>query len=65
VVEVSSADLAAAVLIGVVVAVLLGVLVWLDYRDDGSQTTIRRAADQHRTFTADEPEPATLRQGDR
>jgi uncharacterized membrane protein YccC len=49
---VSGAELAEVILGSVVVAVVLGVLVWSDYRTAHAQATIRRTVDQqHRART--------------
>ncbi|HEY8558414.1 MAG TPA: hypothetical protein VIM97_13915 [Actinomycetes bacterium] len=40
-------ELAAVVLGGLLVVVVLGVLAWSDYRTAHAQATIRRTADQH------------------
>ncbi len=45
--KVNGAELAGVVLGGLLVAVVLGVLAWSDYRTAHAQATIRRTADQH------------------
>ena len=42
----SGAELAGAILGGLLFAVVLGVLVWSDYRTEHAEATIRRTVDQ-------------------
>ncbi len=54
-VKVSGLALAGLVIGGLLVAVVLGVLAWSDYRSAHAQATIRRTVEQHHQTRGDQP----------